>query len=186
MLNSLGGAPTAAAAAPSMESPNEPSALVAARSAILPLSVAFETARRGFLARVNDTRHPDSTPEKPVANHDGEIYFKIIRARKLANVQKLGKQDPWLGAVGVLQFEVLKERLQSEYNTRADLEPLSYSCARWIGGAPEALEWLKLRNQFKVLTDRNDNPVLLAETAWAADYALRNAPGIELYDVEPL
>ena len=99
---------------------------------------------------------------------------------------ELGHQDAWLGAVGVLQFEVLKERLMSEYNTPTDLEPLQYACARWIGGDPKAMDWLRLRSQYKLVTDRNDHPVLLAQTPWAADYALREAPGIELYEVEPL
>ena len=55
---------------------------------------------RGFLRRINDTRKEgESTPENPVAQHDGEIYFKIIRARKLASVQRMGKQDPYVRCV---------------------------------------------------------------------------------------
>ena len=98
----------------------------------------------------------------------------------------MGRQDPWLGAVGVLQFEVLKQRLENEYRVRASLEPMPFKCARWIGGAPEGLAWLKARSTYTVAVDRNDAPVLLAETPWSARYALDNAPGLELYDVEPL
>ena len=99
---------------------------------------------------------------------------------------ELGRQDAWLGAVGMLQFEVLKERLKNEYRVDARLEPLKYSLARWIGGAPEGLEWLQRRRDYRVVEDRNGQPVLLAESNWAIDYALREAKGLELYEVEPL
>ena len=97
-----------------------------------------------------------------------------------------GRQDAWLGAVGMLQFEVLKERLKNEYRVTARLETLKYKLARWIGGTPEALDWLQRRRDYRVVEDRNGNPVLLAESNWAIDYALREAKGLALFDVEPL
>jgi peptide chain release factor 3 len=99
---------------------------------------------------------------------------------------ELGRQDAWLGAVGMLQFEVLKERLKNEYRVTARLETLKYKLARWVGGEPSALEWLRRRRDYRIVEDRNGNAVLLAETAWAVDYALREAKGLELFDVEPL
>ena len=98
----------------------------------------------------------------------------------------VGRQAPYLGAVGVLQFEVLKERLLNEYRVKCILERLSYQYARWIGGSEEALEWLQARRDYPVLRDRNDQPVLLSESLWSMNFALQNAPGLELYDVEPL
>ncbi len=98
----------------------------------------------------------------------------------------VGRGDAWLGAVGQLQFEVLKQRLEIEYSTRCELEMLPFKAARWIGGPKSALEWLKKRSQYIVVEDRNQSPVLLAETAWSTDFALRNAEGLELYEVEPL
>ena len=99
---------------------------------------------------------------------------------------EVGRQDPWLGAVGMLQFEVLKERLKNEYRVTARLETLKYKLARWIGGTPEAREWLERRRDYRVVQDRNGNPVLLAETAWAVEYALREDKGLKLFEVEPL
>ncbi len=98
-----------------------------------------------------------------------------------------GLADPILGAVGVLQFEVLKERLANEYRTPVILEPVSFKCARWIGGTDDAVAWLKKRSQYQVVVDRNGSHVLLAESSWSTRYALENAPGtLELYEVEPL
>ena len=97
-----------------------------------------------------------------------------------------GRQDPYLGAVGMLQFEVLRERLKNEYRVNVLLEPLSFTLARWVGGKPEALSWLEARRDYPVLRDRNDQPVLLADSPWALNFAIQNAPGLELFDVEPL
>ena len=98
----------------------------------------------------------------------------------------VGIQDPWLGAVGVLQFEVFKERLLNEYRVKVVIEMLPYRVARWVGGGEESRKWLESRRDFKVVEDRHGSPVMLSESEWALNYALRNAPNIEFYDVEPL
>jgi len=99
---------------------------------------------------------------------------------------ELGRQDPWLGVVGVLQFEVLIERLKNEYRVRVILERAPFSMARWVGGSEEGIEWLRSRRDYPLVEDRNGDPVLLTESRWAINFALENAPGLELFDVEPL
>ena len=97
-----------------------------------------------------------------------------------------GHQDPWLGAVGQLQFEVLKERLRIEYGVKADLEPLRYNHARWVAGSEEGRKWLEGRRDYTIVEDRTGQPVVLAETPWMIQYAAEHAPGLVLHDVEPL
>ncbi len=97
-----------------------------------------------------------------------------------------GRQSPYLGAVGLLQFEVLRERLKNEYGVSARFESLPFKFARWIGGSPEALTWLKQGSGHSLVEDRNGHPVVLTDSEWALNYALDNAPGLELYDIEPL
>ena len=99
---------------------------------------------------------------------------------------ELGRQDPYLGAVGMLQFEVLKERLQNEYRVQCILESQPFRLARWIGGDPAGLEWIKARRDYRLVEDRNGDPVVIAETPWPLQYAQRENPGLELYEVEPL
>lgn len=99
---------------------------------------------------------------------------------------ELGRQDPYLGAVGVLQFEVLKERLKNEYKVKAELDSQPFRLARWVGGPESALEWIKKRRDYTLVEDRHGRPVILAPSDWPLNYALRNAEGLELYDVEPL
>jgi peptide chain release factor 3 len=53
------------------------------------------------------------------------------------------ERDPILGAVGLLQFDVVQYRLRAEYGVEADLEPLPYKFARWIEAEsfdPDAFE----------------------------------------------
>ena len=97
-----------------------------------------------------------------------------------------GQTDPVLGAVGLLQFEVLKERLKNEYKVEAIFSNLNYSTARWISGPPSCIDWLKTRRDYHLYDDRNGNPVLLAESTWSLGYALDNAEGLELHEIEPL
>ncbi len=98
----------------------------------------------------------------------------------------LGQADPYLGAVGLLQFEVLKVRLENEYRTRAELESSPFTVARWITGDPAGLEWLRSRSDYLVVEDRYGHPVVLSASPWPLQYALTEAPGLELHEVSPL
>ncbi len=99
---------------------------------------------------------------------------------------EFGQQDPYLGAVGMLQYEVLIERLKNEYRVEAILEMTNFRLARWIGGDEKGLEWMKSRRDYPIVHDRTGQPVVLAESPWPLQYALRENPGMELFDVEPL
>jgi peptide chain release factor 3 len=88
--------------------------------------------------------------------------------------------------VGLLQFEVLKVRLENEYNTPAELETAPFTVARWVAGAPSGLEWLQKRPDYLLVEDRYGNPVVLAASMWPLNYALSEAKGLELLEVSPL
>ncbi|RYE01785.1 MAG: DUF3494 domain-containing protein [Sphingobacteriales bacterium] len=96
------------------------------------------------------------------------------------------RHEPYLGAVGMLQFEVLTERLKNEYRVGARLRLLPYRIARWVGGDPKGLAWLAARRDYPLVQDRAGNHVVLSESPWALQYAEKNAPGLQLLDVEPL
>jgi len=98
----------------------------------------------------------------------------------------LGRADPYLGAVGLLQFEVLKVRLENEYRTKADLERAPFTVARWIAGEPSGLKWLEERSDYVLVEDRYGHPVVLSASPWSLDYAMSEAKGLELLDVSPL
>ena len=110
--------------------------------------------------------------------HEGVIQL-FFRAKQ-------NRHEPYLGAVGMLQFEVLVERLKNEYRVNARLQSLPYRLARWVSGDPAGLAWLQERRDYPVVEDRNGHPVVLAESPWPLQYALKNAPGLVLHEVEPL
>ncbi|MBN2801148.1 MAG: peptide chain release factor 3 [Deltaproteobacteria bacterium] len=97
-----------------------------------------------------------------------------------------GKADPFVGAVGLLQFEVLKSRLASEYNTQAELDAAPFSLARWVVGDEKAMAWLGARPDFTLVEDRTGHPVVLAASPWALTYATREVKGLELFEISPL
>ena len=111
-------------------------------------------------------------------SHEGviQVFYTPGRAR----------HDSTLGAVGMLQFEVLLARLRHEYRTEAILQSLPFRLARWATGDPKGLAWLRARRDYMMLEDRHGQPVVLAESPWAMAYAAREAPGLVLHDVEPL
>lgn len=98
----------------------------------------------------------------------------------------LGPGDPYVGAVGQLQFEVLKERLKNEYNVRAELEVAPFRVARWVQGPDSVLDWLRARGDYLLVEDRDGRPVVLAQTPWTLTYAAQEVPGLKLLDTSPL
>ena len=88
--------------------------------------------------------------------------------------------------MGLLQFEVLKVRLENEYHTKAELESAPYSVARWVAGEDSGLDWLKARSDYLLVEDRYGHPVVLSPTEWPLTYALSEAPGLELLEISPL
>ncbi|MBK05107.1 MAG: peptide chain release factor 3 [Deltaproteobacteria bacterium] len=111
-------------------------------------------------------------------SHEGVI--------QLFNKPDVGTQDPYLGAVGILQFEVLKQRMQHEYNVNISYQTAPFTTARWVEGPDAVIEWFKARREYTLVVDRNKNYVLLTESPWPLQYALDNNPGLVLHDIEPL
>lgn len=90
----------------------------------------------------------------------------------------VGHQDPIIGVVGELQFEVLLYRLQDEYNIDARLVRTNYTVARWPkdkNGKPTK----DLKGNLNVLLDMNENPVVLLEQEWDLNWARKENPDIE-------
>jgi peptide chain release factor 3 len=72
-----------------------------------------------------------------------------------------------VGVVGQLQLDVLRTRLEAEYNLPIDFEPAPYITARWCD-ADEARELDRFVQTKKasLAEDRDGNPVYLARNGW--------------------
>lgn len=90
----------------------------------------------------------------------------------------IGTQDPVIGVVGELQFEVLLYRLKDEYGLDVRLNRLPYSVARWPrdkDGKPAE----QLNGNYTVYRDLNEQPVILLEKEWDLNWAKKENPDIE-------
>ena len=93
-----------------------------------------------------------------------------------------GMESVIVGVVGVLQFEVLEQRLKSEYRVEVRRQPLAYSDIRWIANDPEELDVQKLnltRDTLRV-EDMRGNKLLLFTSPWNIDWATEHNPALRL------
>ncbi len=90
----------------------------------------------------------------------------------------LGQREPVLAAVGRLQFEIVKERLDSEYNCEVRFDSLPFAAARWItakdGTVPEDVARFNRAGISAVYRDKHGLPIVLFRDDWTAKYAVRN------------
>ena len=84
-----------------------------------------------------------------------------------------GMEEIIVGVVGVLQFDVLKFRLESEYNVDIRLEPLPYEYIRWIENPTEInLDRIVGTSDMKKIKDLKDRPLLLFVNEWSIGMVL--------------
>jgi peptide chain release factor 3 len=75
--------------------------------------------------------------------------------------------EPILAAVGALQFEVVKYRLESEYNVKTQMTTLPFTLARNVSGDAEAVAAAQLPSNAKLVEDWDGAPLGLFESAWS-------------------
>ena len=78
-----------------------------------------------------------------------------------------GMEEIIVGVVGVLQFEVLKYRLENEYNVEIKLEPLPYEHIRWVENKDIDIMKLTGTSDMKKVKDMKGNPLLLFVNQWS-------------------
>ncbi|MBS1911386.1 MAG: peptide chain release factor 3 [Bacteroidetes bacterium] len=84
--------------------------------------------------------------------------------------------DPILAAVGQLQFDVVKFRLESEYSVEVLLSPLPYVAARWLSGPQSELDSPVLYSGTQVVKDSDGLPVMLFQSEWHINAAQEKNP----------
>ena len=92
-----------------------------------------------------------------------------------------GLEEIIVGVVGVLQFDVLKYRLENEYNVEIRLENLPYEHIRWIENKDEIdLAKLSGTSDMKKVKDMKGNPLLLFVNSWSIGMTLDRNKGLVL------
>ena len=92
----------------------------------------------------------------------------------------LTTNDLILGAVGVLQFDVVAWRLRNEYGVESRYEPIDVTTARWVSsGDPARLDAFRRRNDSRLALDSAGNLAYLAPTMVNLNLAVERWPDVE-------
>ena len=114
------------------------------------------------------------------SKHLGNALMQIAEEGG-ASVFKPVSGGEWIvGVVGVLQFEVMADRIKNEFNIPVVFEPTQYVTARWVESDDKAaLEKFINANQISLAQDHDEAPVFLARNAWHLNKAQEDFPKIK-------
>ncbi|MDG2306671.1 MAG: peptide chain release factor 3 [Candidatus Binatia bacterium] len=92
-----------------------------------------------------------------------------------------GSSATIVGAVGPLQFDVLKHRMAAEYKVELRLSPLTFKVARWPQAGFDE-DMVRHSTMTKLVFDRDSRPVILAQSQAFLDNLVQRHPKLELAD----
>lgn len=90
--------------------------------------------------------------------------------------------DQILGAVGVLQFDVVAHRLQYEYGVQCQFEGINIAVARWVVGADKDIEELKRKAGHYVAIDNAGMLSYLAPSMVNLQLTIERHPNLQFLD----
>ncbi len=121
-------------------------------------------------------------PDDPLkAKHLGRALQQLAE-EGAAQVFKPHTGPNWIvGVVGSLQFEVLADRIRTEYDVPVRFESTELMTARWVeADDAQAVKKFTDANQASIAVDHNGLPVFLARNAWHLESTTERAPGVRL------
>ncbi len=119
-------------------------------------------------------------PSDPMkAKHLGRALQQLAEEGAAAVFKPQIGFDWIVGVVGVLQFEVLADRIRTEYDIPVHFEPTSLLTARWVESEDDALlkNFIK-SNETAIANDHKGDPVFLVRNAWHLDRAGEDYPQV--------
>lgn len=177
--------------------------------------VEVEEAFAGDIVGVVDTQHllrigdtlatDDGPPFLGVPRFSPEIFATLrlkdpLRRKQLVEgLQQLAEEgavqiflrpgqgavDPIVAVVGVLQLEVLKHRLETEYSVNVQVERLGLAHARWLDGIADPAKATREIVGMHVV-DTEGHPVVLLRNDWELGVAERENPNVRFLTTSPL
>ena len=96
-----------------------------------------------------------------------------------ASVFKTQMGSEWLvGVIGALQFQILADRVRTEYNVPVTFESTIYTTARWLDGSPADVK--KLMDSYAACTayDYENMPVFLVRNDWHLNKVQEEFPSV--------
>lgn len=92
---------------------------------------------------------------------------------------------PIVGAVGMLQFDVMLHRLEHEYGAACRIEKITARYPRWVTGPMEEIERIARDRGRMLLFDAKGHPLILFEDSWGLRWALEREKDVTFYEVSP-
>ena len=93
----------------------------------------------------------------------------------------------WIvGVVGILQLDVVVDRLKAEYGAEIGFEPVNYATARWIETDPATLQKMIENHRMSIAEDRDDRPVFLFKNAWEVGYIGEKYPDVKFRETREI
>ncbi|MBQ9090604.1 MAG: peptide chain release factor 3 [Alphaproteobacteria bacterium] len=118
------------------------------------------------------------------AKHLGKALEQIAEEGG-ASVFKPVHGFEWIvGVVGALQFEVLADRIRTEFDVPVIFEPTTYYTARWLQGEPAKTKRFVDLNTITIATDHDGDFVFLARNAWHLNKAQEDNPDITFLKIK--
>jgi peptide chain release factor 3 len=127
-------------------------------------------------------------PEDPLrAKHLGRALQQLAE-EGAASVFKPRFGTDWIvGVVGALQFEILADRIRTEYDVPVKFEQSELFTARWLrSDDPAALKKFLDANRISTADDHDGEPVFLARNAWHLGRTVDDNPKIEFLKTREL
>ncbi len=92
-----------------------------------------------------------------------------------------GMEEIIVGAVGVLQFDVLKFRMDSEYHVEIGIDMLPYEYIRWVENPEEVdVRTIQGTSDMKRIEDLHGEPLLLFVNPWSVRMVEERNPKLKL------
>jgi peptide chain release factor 3 len=113
----------------------------------------------------------------------GLLQLEEEGAVQVLHAERGQRREPILAAVGELQFDVVLARLREEYGVQARIDPLPFTCARWIENRNGARSEIILRSGALRCRDREGKSVVLFSSTWDVEYFERENPDIIVAEV---
>ena len=99
-------------------------------------------------------------------------------AMQILHETDAGRRDPILAVVGILQFEVVQARLESEYGVKTKMDMLPHRLARWLSGDEADIDLLPWRYALLRTEDVNGRLVALFNSEHELTYYQNKYPNI--------
>lgn len=121
-------------------------------------------------------------PDDPLkAKHLGKALQQIAEEGAARVIKPTIGADWVVGVVGPLQFEVLADRIRTEYEIPVHFEQTELYTARWVeADDPKLLKDFMDANRGSMGEDHDGDPVYMARNAWHLNKAAEDFPDVRL------